>query len=469
MENLLPEDKALLEETGKATQNPCIQEIKEEAEIEIAVMQPWQEALKKQGKLTPWEWQHHRANNLYLYSSNLGHIATNCLVSRCPYLGTLVCQLGMTPEGKPLIQSQIEDLNINSVTPFNVIDEMIVNLKPKDKSFWFTLLLHRQRELYMYPIVFLGPLNWARHPFFHLYYHLWAQGCCLFAPHCQCLSHLTPPCSTSSMSFGTTGSSWGTGWYLSLLLPNRPTAHLLTGSNSFLQCILILSGVPLSWPLLSPLPRLSGWCLSISSKSSMVTALCCHSSLLTTFACPTSRGLVSLERVGLSQLAPWLSTPPLLLPCWNLTHPDSWALALCQGIGTPLQRSRQVIDLIQSPSRLLFLPGFLRPLLITQWWPSPPWGLGLLTLPLFWGSNAPLHPLPLSPPFLPLFSPPPPPLVVAPLLPGSCRTGGTGLLSTTSLLAALLSWFMSQMMTLQVWRVSCLCRLRTQAPSPFQP
>jgi len=40
MENLLPEDKALLEETGKATQNPCIQEIKEEAEIEIAVMQP---------------------------------------------------------------------------------------------------------------------------------------------------------------------------------------------------------------------------------------------------------------------------------------------------------------------------------------------------------------------------------------------------------------------------------------------
>jgi len=41
----------------------------------------------------------------------------------------------MTPEGKPLIQSQIEDLNINSVTPFNVIDEMIVNLKPKDKSF----------------------------------------------------------------------------------------------------------------------------------------------------------------------------------------------------------------------------------------------------------------------------------------------------------------------------------------------
>ena len=101
-------------------------------------------------------------------------------------------------------------------------------------------------------------LTFGRHPFLFLYHHLWAQGCCLFAPLRSCLSRLTPPCSTSSTSFAASGSSPGTGWCPTSLLPNGPTARLSTGSNSLPRRILILSGAPLSWPPPSPLPRLSG-------------------------------------------------------------------------------------------------------------------------------------------------------------------------------------------------------------------
>src|SRR6266705_2986179 len=79
-----------------------------------------------------------------------------------------------------------------------------------------------------------------------------------FAPHCPCLSRLTPLCSTSSTSFATTGSFRGTGWCPTSLLPNGPTACLSTGSNFLLRRILIWCGVPLSWPPPSLLPRLSG-------------------------------------------------------------------------------------------------------------------------------------------------------------------------------------------------------------------
>jgi len=115
--------------------NPHIQEIKDETKIKIAVMQPRCGLTKKQDKLTPQEQQCRRANNLCLYCGTVGHIATNCLVSRCPYTGSLVRQLRMTPEGEPSIESQLEDLNINSVMPFNVINKMVVNSKTEDKSF----------------------------------------------------------------------------------------------------------------------------------------------------------------------------------------------------------------------------------------------------------------------------------------------------------------------------------------------
>jgi len=75
------------------------------------------------------------ANNLCLYCGTAGHIATKCPISRHPYTGSSVRQLGTTPEGEPSIESQLEDLNINAVTPFNVIDKMIVDSKTKDKSF----------------------------------------------------------------------------------------------------------------------------------------------------------------------------------------------------------------------------------------------------------------------------------------------------------------------------------------------
>jgi len=81
------------------------------------------------------EQQRHMANKLCLYCAQPGHMAANCPISCCPYGGTPVCQLRMTPKDKPLIHSQIEDLNINAVTSFNIIDEMIVDSKPKDKSF----------------------------------------------------------------------------------------------------------------------------------------------------------------------------------------------------------------------------------------------------------------------------------------------------------------------------------------------
>jgi len=50
-------------------------------------------------------------------------------------MGSLVRQLGTTPDGEPSIESQLKDLNINSVMPFNIIDKMIVDSKTKDKSF----------------------------------------------------------------------------------------------------------------------------------------------------------------------------------------------------------------------------------------------------------------------------------------------------------------------------------------------
>jgi len=41
----------------------------------------------------------------------------------------------MTPEDKTSIQTGIEDLNINAVAAFNVIDKMVVDQKTKDESF----------------------------------------------------------------------------------------------------------------------------------------------------------------------------------------------------------------------------------------------------------------------------------------------------------------------------------------------
>ena len=73
--------------------------------------------------------------NLYLYCGTVGHIAAKCPISKRPYMGSSVRQLGTTPEGEPLIESQLKDLNINSVTPFNVIDKMVVDSKTEDKSF----------------------------------------------------------------------------------------------------------------------------------------------------------------------------------------------------------------------------------------------------------------------------------------------------------------------------------------------
>jgi len=67
------------------------------------------------------------ANQLCLYCAKPGHIASNCPISRRPYTGTSVRQLGTTPEGDLSIQTGIEDLNINAITAFNVIDKMIVD------------------------------------------------------------------------------------------------------------------------------------------------------------------------------------------------------------------------------------------------------------------------------------------------------------------------------------------------------
>jgi len=115
--------------------NPRIQEIKDDAEIEIATTHPRHGSTKKRGKITPQERKRRMDNNLCLYCGMAGHIAAKCPISQCPYTGSSVRQLGTTPEGEPSIESQLEDLNINSVTPFNVIDKMVVDSKTEDKSF----------------------------------------------------------------------------------------------------------------------------------------------------------------------------------------------------------------------------------------------------------------------------------------------------------------------------------------------
>jgi len=119
----------------RSNRNPRIQEIKDDAEIEIAATHPRCGTTRKRGKLTPQERKRRMDSNLCLYCGMAGHIAAKCPISKRPYMGSLVRQLGTTPEGEPSIESQLEDLNINSVTPFNVIDKMIVDSKTEDKSF----------------------------------------------------------------------------------------------------------------------------------------------------------------------------------------------------------------------------------------------------------------------------------------------------------------------------------------------
>jgi len=90
---------------------------------------------QKRGKLMQQERQRRMANQLCPYCAKPGHIASNCPISRCPYTGTSVRQLGTTPEGDLSIQTGIEDLNINAIAAFNVIDKMIINPKTEDESF----------------------------------------------------------------------------------------------------------------------------------------------------------------------------------------------------------------------------------------------------------------------------------------------------------------------------------------------
>jgi len=50
-------------------------------------------------------------------------------------MGNPVHQLGTTPEDKSSLQTGIEDLNINAVATFDVINKMIVDTKAEDESF----------------------------------------------------------------------------------------------------------------------------------------------------------------------------------------------------------------------------------------------------------------------------------------------------------------------------------------------
>jgi len=119
----------------RSNQHPRIQEIKDDDIIEVATTQQRRGRGQKQGKLTQQERQRHMANQLCLYCGKPGHIASSCPVSRRPYTGNPVRQLGTAPEDETSIQTGIEDLNINAVAAFNVIDKMIVDTKTTDKSF----------------------------------------------------------------------------------------------------------------------------------------------------------------------------------------------------------------------------------------------------------------------------------------------------------------------------------------------
>jgi len=119
----------------RSNQSPRIQELKEEDTLEVAATYPHRGKGQKQGKLMQQERQRRMANQLCLYCGKPGHIATSCPVSKRPYMGNPVRQLGMTPEDETSIQIGIEDLNINAVAAFNVIDKMIVDPKTEDESF----------------------------------------------------------------------------------------------------------------------------------------------------------------------------------------------------------------------------------------------------------------------------------------------------------------------------------------------
>jgi len=119
----------------RSNRNPRIQEIKDDTEIEIAATHPRRGTTRKRGKLTPQERKRRMDSNLCLYCGTAGHIAAKCPISKRPYMGSSIRQLGTTPEGDTPIESQLEDLNINAVTPFNVIDKMMIDPKTEDESF----------------------------------------------------------------------------------------------------------------------------------------------------------------------------------------------------------------------------------------------------------------------------------------------------------------------------------------------
>ena len=58
------------------------------------------------------------ANKLCLYCSQLGHIASGCPLSCRPYLGTSVCQLGMTPKDNTSINSSEFSLENEVIKPY---------------------------------------------------------------------------------------------------------------------------------------------------------------------------------------------------------------------------------------------------------------------------------------------------------------------------------------------------------------
>ena len=72
-------------------------------------------------------------NNLCLYCGLPGHQAKTCtaLPNKRPYPGAPVRQLETVPEGEPSTPDlDIGDLNINSVTTFQVADAMMADPTP---------------------------------------------------------------------------------------------------------------------------------------------------------------------------------------------------------------------------------------------------------------------------------------------------------------------------------------------------
>jgi hypothetical protein len=121
-----------------------IQEIQKEESLDINAtqMRRGRGGMSKRGRLTPQERQRRMAANLCLYCGKPGHIANQCPAAPPRNFGARpqvrqIETIEEEPTAETSLEGQLQDLNLNALSAFNVVDRMMVDAPqtPEDKPF----------------------------------------------------------------------------------------------------------------------------------------------------------------------------------------------------------------------------------------------------------------------------------------------------------------------------------------------